>query len=95
MFCVEPGGRLLTPPLDGRILPGVTRARVLKHAARLGMTVAVEPLSLARLELAEEILVTGSLGGLEPAWITPRTPEEPGAVSTAGATLAESALVPA
>ncbi len=67
VFCVESGGRLLTPALDGRILPGVTRARVLREARRLGLQVVVAPLPLARLERAEEILVTGSLGGVEPA----------------------------
>ena len=34
VFCVEPDGRLLTPPADGRILPGVTRDRVLEASPR-------------------------------------------------------------
>jgi para-aminobenzoate synthetase/4-amino-4-deoxychorismate lyase len=65
VFCVEAGRGLVTPPLDGRILPGITRARVLGAAARLGIPVTVEPLSLERLHRAEEILVSGSLGGVE------------------------------
>jgi para-aminobenzoate synthetase/4-amino-4-deoxychorismate lyase len=69
VFCVEPRGRLVTPPADGRILPGVTRARVLEHAPRQGLIVAIEPLSLERLRRAEEIFVTGALGGVEPACI--------------------------
>jgi para-aminobenzoate synthetase/4-amino-4-deoxychorismate lyase len=96
VFCVEPDGRLLTPPADGRILPGVTRDRVLELAPRLGLIVTVEPLTLRRLEHAEEVFVTGSLGGLEPAWITAPTPEQPGAVRAQLAqALAEWEMVPA
>ncbi len=69
VFCVETGGRVVTPPLDGRILPGVTRARVLDGAERLGITVAAEPLTLRRLQRAQAIFVTGSLGGVEPAYL--------------------------
>jgi para-aminobenzoate synthetase/4-amino-4-deoxychorismate lyase len=74
VFCVERGGRLLTPPTDGRILPGVTRARVLELAPPLGLIVAVEPLTLERLASAEELFVTGSLGGVEPAQLFGRPP---------------------
>jgi para-aminobenzoate synthetase/4-amino-4-deoxychorismate lyase len=66
VFCVEPGGRLSTPAVDGRILPGVTRARVLELAPELGLIVSVEPIELARLAEADEVFVTGSLGGVEP-----------------------------
>jgi para-aminobenzoate synthetase/4-amino-4-deoxychorismate lyase len=69
VFCIDADGRLVTPPLDGRILPGVTRARVIEDAERLGLTVAIEPLSLARLRRAREIFVSGSLGGVEPAYL--------------------------
>jgi para-aminobenzoate synthetase/4-amino-4-deoxychorismate lyase len=67
LFVVEDGGRITTPPLDGRILPGVTRARVLELARALALNVRVEPVELARLAAADEIFVTGSLGGVEPA----------------------------
>lgn len=67
IFCVERDGRLLTPPADGRILPGVTRARVLELAPRLGLAVSVEPIDLDRLARAGELFLTGSLGGVEPA----------------------------
>jgi para-aminobenzoate synthetase/4-amino-4-deoxychorismate lyase len=53
--------RLLTPPADGRILPGVTRARLLGVAGELGVRAAEERLSLERLARAEAILLTSSL----------------------------------
>jgi para-aminobenzoate synthetase / 4-amino-4-deoxychorismate lyase len=67
VFTVEERSILVTPPVDGRILPGVTRARVLALARELGFDVRVEHLSLERLASAREIFVAGSLGGVEPA----------------------------
>jgi para-aminobenzoate synthetase / 4-amino-4-deoxychorismate lyase len=100
VFCVEDGGRLVTPPTDGRILPGVTRARVLELAPRLGLLVAVEPIDLRRLARARELFVTGSLGGVEPAQLLGR--QQPGAAAGPGAVaarladaLAVAELVPA
>jgi para-aminobenzoate synthetase/4-amino-4-deoxychorismate lyase len=94
VFCVEPGGRLLTPPADGRILPGVTRARLLELAPRLGLIVAVMPITLRRLERADEVLLTGSLGGAEPAHLETAPPPAAGATaSQLAAALAGSELV--
>jgi para-aminobenzoate synthetase/4-amino-4-deoxychorismate lyase len=56
---VREGDRLVTPPADGRLLPGVTRARRLRtepHAAE-------EPLTLERLEAANVIVLTSALRG--------------------------------
>jgi para-aminobenzoate synthetase / 4-amino-4-deoxychorismate lyase len=61
------GGRLLTPPLDGRILPGVTRMRVLRSAETLGVEAREEPLSRDDLLTADEVFLTGSVRGIEPA----------------------------
>jgi para-aminobenzoate synthetase/4-amino-4-deoxychorismate lyase len=55
------GTRLVTPPADGRILPGVTRARLLGLAGELGLEAADERLSLERLARADAILLTSSL----------------------------------
>jgi para-aminobenzoate synthetase/4-amino-4-deoxychorismate lyase len=84
VFCVERGGRVVTPPADGRILPGVTRARVHEHAPALGRIVAVEPVTLDRLGRAEEIFLTGALGGVEPAFV--HHPGDTGTVTSALAT---------
>jgi para-aminobenzoate synthetase/4-amino-4-deoxychorismate lyase len=56
-------GQIVTPPADGRILPGVTRRRVLELT-----TVREEPVSLARLLAADEVFLTGSVRGVEPVY---------------------------
>jgi len=61
VFIVE-GAALATPPLDGRILPGVTRSRLIGVA---GSDVREEPVSLERLRSADGILLTGALRGVE------------------------------
>jgi para-aminobenzoate synthetase/4-amino-4-deoxychorismate lyase len=59
-------GTLVTPPLDGRILPGVTRARALGWARELEIPVAERPLALGELQAADAVLTTGALRGLQP-----------------------------
>jgi para-aminobenzoate synthetase/4-amino-4-deoxychorismate lyase len=61
------GDRLVTPPADGRILPGVTRAHVLAVAGELGFGAVEERLSLERLRRADAIFVTSSLRLAVPA----------------------------
>ena len=72
------GTRLLTPPADGRILPGVTRARVLAVADDVGLGAAEERLPLDRLASADAILLTSSLRLAVPG----RLADEPGARAT-------------
>ena len=61
LFIVE-GTHLVTPPLDGRQLPGTVRARVLAlHPAR------EERLSLDRVAAADELLLASSVRGIHPA----------------------------
>jgi para-aminobenzoate synthetase / 4-amino-4-deoxychorismate lyase len=57
VFLVE-GDTLVTPPADGRILPGVTRARLVSEER-----VVEEPIDLARLRDADEVFVTSSIRG--------------------------------
>ena len=59
LFLVE-GRRLVTPPLGAGVLPGVTRSLVLTLARRAGLQVREEPVPVARLERAGEILLTAS-----------------------------------
>ncbi len=60
-------GALTTPPLDGRLLPGVTRARLLERAAGLGLDAREARLTLADLRAAPALLLTSSLRGAVPA----------------------------
>ena len=59
-------GDLLTPPADGRLLPGVTRAAVLRLARGDGLTVREMAFSEQRLRDASEVFVTNSVQGIVP-----------------------------
>jgi len=67
VFMVDARSTVLTPPPDGRILPGITATRVVALARQLGFAARAEPIDLARLTHASEVFVTGALGGVEPA----------------------------
>ncbi len=56
----QEGDRLVTPPADGRLLPGVTRAALLAEDPRC----FEEPVSLRRLRAADAVWVSSSLRGL-------------------------------
>jgi para-aminobenzoate synthetase / 4-amino-4-deoxychorismate lyase len=60
-------GALATPPLDGTILPGVTRELVLERAGALGIGVREVPLTLDDLRAADMVLLSGALRLLERA----------------------------
>ena len=60
LFVVEEGA-IFTPPADGRILPGVTRRRVMELTP-----VREEAVSLDRLVAADEVFLSGSVRGIEP-----------------------------
>lgn len=66
VFAVR-GGILFTPPLDGRILPGTTRAALLAIATEEAVETQERPLSPADLHSADEVFLTGSIRGVEPA----------------------------
>ena len=64
------GDTLLTAPADGRILPGVTRRRVIELALDAGIEVHEQALGPADLDGADEAFLTGAVRGVEPvrAW---------------------------
>ncbi len=64
VFAVH-GGALFTPPLDGRILPGITRMRVLELAEKIGVATREAALSAADLLAADGVFLTGSVRGIE------------------------------
>jgi para-aminobenzoate synthetase / 4-amino-4-deoxychorismate lyase len=77
------GSVLRTPPVDGRLLPGIARARVLRLAAAAGL--AVETMALTRHDLltASEVFVTNSVRGVLPVRSVAGValPEAPGLVT--------------
>ena len=59
---VREGDRLITPPADGRLLPGIRRARILGDPGAAGArNAAEEPVDLARLAAADEVLLSSAL----------------------------------
>jgi para-aminobenzoate synthetase/4-amino-4-deoxychorismate lyase len=65
VFAIE-DGVLVTPAADGRILPGIARARTIETAGALGFEVREERLDVQRLLAAGEAFLTGSVRGIEP-----------------------------
>ena len=66
VFALGEDGVLRTPPTDGSILPGVTRAQAIAILREAGVEVRTEPLSLDALRAAREAFATGSVRGVEP-----------------------------
>lgn len=60
------GGKLLTPPLSGAILAGVTRDSVLQLAAAMGIPSEERTLSRDQLYLAQEVFLTGTAAEITP-----------------------------
>ena len=71
------GDALTTPPADGRVLPGVTRGRLLELAPALGLTAREAPLSLAQVRAAPILFLTSALRLAVPAGLGRRPPPSP------------------
>ena len=56
-------GVVSTPPTDGRLLPGVTRAQAIEVLHDLGVELREEPIDL---DSADEVFATGAVRGIEP-----------------------------
>ena len=63
-------GTLVTPPADGRLLPGVTRSLLVALGPPNGLEVSVEPVSLERARAAAGVFLTSSLRHAVPATIS-------------------------
>jgi para-aminobenzoate synthetase / 4-amino-4-deoxychorismate lyase len=68
------GTTLTTPPLDGRLLAGTVRARVLAFAPAAGLEPREEPIALERLRTADELLLTSAIRGVRPAALADERP---------------------
>lgn len=53
-------GRLITHPLNNLILPGISRAHLLRTARRLSVPVEERPFTLGELRSADEVLISSS-----------------------------------
>lgn len=60
------GETLVTPPADGRLLPGIARRRVMEAADASGLLPKEEELTIDDLVAADEVLLAGSVRGVEP-----------------------------
>jgi para-aminobenzoate synthetase/4-amino-4-deoxychorismate lyase len=80
-------GRLITPPADGRLLPGVTRALLLVLAPLHSLDVRVEPITLERIRAASAMFLTSSVRVVVAAGLDEPPNAEPGAVTTIRAAL--------
>lgn len=59
-------GTVVTPPLDGRILPGTVRAQVLRVLGEETTPVVERALPLAELGAATEVFASSSVRGVQP-----------------------------
>ena len=60
------GGRVATPPLSARILPGVMRGTVMRLAAEAQIVVDERPFSLAEARAADELFLTSTTAPVLP-----------------------------
>lgn len=74
-------GTVFTPALADGLLPGITRAKVLRAAVALGYRVRLAPLTV--LAGAQEIFLTSSLKGVVPVTRVDDHPVAPGPVAAA------------
>jgi para-aminobenzoate synthetase / 4-amino-4-deoxychorismate lyase len=78
-------GVLLTPPADGRLLPGTTRAAIIQAAHDSGIKVGFKPLTLDQLQAASEVFVTNAVAGILPVTAVLPATAEPAAAEPVAA----------
>jgi para-aminobenzoate synthetase/4-amino-4-deoxychorismate lyase len=59
-------GTVATPPTDGRLLPGIARARAIEVARAAGIEVSERAIGIDELVEADEVFMTGGVRGVEP-----------------------------
>jgi branched-chain amino acid aminotransferase len=73
IFLVE-NGVLYTPPIDGTMLPGITRSSVLALAEDLGIPISVQPLAREVLYTCDELFICGTATEVTPVRSVDRLP---------------------
>jgi branched-chain amino acid aminotransferase len=79
VFAVD-GGVLYTPPIDGTLLPGITRSTVIALAEELGIKVVVGGLSREVLYTCDELFVCGTASEITPVRSVDKLPVGDGTV---------------
>jgi branched-chain amino acid aminotransferase len=79
VFIVD-GGELYTPPIDGTLLPGITRDTVIRIAQDEGIAVRVQPLTRETLYTGAEAFVCGTASEVTPIRSVDRLPVGDGKV---------------
>ncbi|MFM8566631.1 MAG: branched-chain amino acid transaminase [Gemmatimonadota bacterium] len=74
------GGVLYTPPIDGTLLPGITRHSVLTIAKDLGVETVIGPLTRESLYTCDEVFVCGTASEVTPVRSVDRLPVGDGTV---------------
>lgn len=72
-------GVIWTPPLDGTLLPGITRDSVIRIARDEGLTVMERPVPREMLYMADELFFTGTAAEVTPIRSVDRIPVGSGA----------------
>jgi branched-chain amino acid aminotransferase len=83
-FFIVKNRRVITPPLEAGLLPGITRAFVLEMARDEGFQAVEERVSVADVRAADEAFITGTTREITPVVTVDTTPigtGRPGAVS--------------
>ena len=73
VFVVD-GGVLYTPPIDGSLLPGITRDAIIRLAEDLGIPVRITPLTREALYTSAEVFVCGTASEVTPIRSVDRLP---------------------
>jgi branched-chain amino acid aminotransferase len=79
VFVVD-GGVLYTPPIDGTLLPGITRDTVITLAREAGIQVVVQEMPRESLYTSDEVFVCGTASELTPIKSVDRLPVGDGKV---------------
>ena len=88
LFIVE-SGRIITPPVNAGVLPGITRGIVIELAAKLGIKLVHESISVDRLIDAEEVFITNSVIEIMPVATIDKKPVGSGSRGSLTARLTE------
>jgi branched-chain amino acid aminotransferase len=79
VFAVD-AGVLYTPPIDGTLLPGITRSTVIALAEEIGIKIAVQPLAREVLYTCDELFLCGTASEITPVRSVDRLPVGDGKV---------------